>query len=186
VRIGYARVSTREQDPAAQVEALVAAGVDRDRVFVDRVSGAAGRDRPGLRTALSYTREGDQLVVWRLDRLARSLPELVALVDDLQRARVDLVSLTEQWDTSTPAGRAVFWVCGAFAELERHLAVERTRAGLSEARARGRLGGHPRALTPVQEAEVRTRLRAGESPTKLARLFEVSRSTIYRTGKEAG
>lgn len=175
--IGYARVSTTEQDPALQLDALQAAGCGR--VFVEQASGAR-QDRPELARALDYARPGDTLVVWRLDRLGRSLRHLLELVDELGRRRVGLRSLTEQLDTTSAGGRLVFQVFGALAEFERELARERTMAGLAAARARGRNGGRPPAMTPAKLTAARALLDAGSAPAAAAAAVGVSRSTLYR------
>src|SRR5882762_5361393 len=142
--IGYARVSTQDQSPALQLDALRAAGCDR--IFEEKASGAQ-RDRPELKAALEYMRDGDVLVVWKLDRLARSLGQLIDTVDSLKERGIGFRSLTEQIDTTTPAGKLTFHIFGAMAEFERSIIRERTRAGLDAARARGRTGGRPRALS---------------------------------------
>ncbi len=177
-KIGYARVSTHEQDESLQLDALQKAGADR--IFVDRVSGAV-QDRPGLTSALDCARHGDSLLVWRLDRLGRSLRHLIDVVRDLEGRGVELVSLTEQIDTSTPGGRLIFHVFGALAEFERDLIRERTHAGLAAARARGRVGGRKPALTP-QKAAIARRLYDGKEHTvaEIAKVLGVSRATIYR------
>ena len=136
--IGYARVSTAEQDTALQTDALRNAGCER--VFEDTASGAKA-DRPGLADALAYLRDGDVLVVWRLDRLGRSLPHLIETVGKLEARGVGFRSLTENIDTTTPGGRLIFHVFGALGQFERDLIRERTKAGLTAAAARGRKGG---------------------------------------------
>src|SRR5215470_1679891 len=143
--VGYARVSTQDQNPDLQLDALKAAGCKK--IFVEKASGAQ-RDRPELADALEYLREGgdDALVVWRLDRLARSLGQLISTIEDLDRRKIGFRSLTESIDTTTAGGRLVFHIFGAMAEFERSVVRERTRAGLEAARARGRKGGRPVAL----------------------------------------
>ena len=141
MQIGYARVSTADQDLALQHDALSATGCEK--VFDDTMSGARA-DRPGLHAALEHAREGDVLVVWRLDRLGRSLRDLLDLVHALGGRGIVLKSITESLDTTTPGGRLVFQVFGAIAEFERNLIKERTTAGLRAARSRGRKGGQPR------------------------------------------
>src|SRR5215210_3684767 len=141
MQIGYARVSTEEQTLALQLDAFTTAGVDK--VFTDTASGAKA-DRPGLTEALAFARPGDVLVVWRLDRLGRSLPHLIQTLTDLAARGVGFRSLTEAIDTTTPGGKLIFHIFGALAEFERDLIQNRTRAGLTAARARGRKGGHPR------------------------------------------
>lgn len=142
--IGYARVSTAEQDTALQTDALRKAGCDR--VFEDTASGAKA-DRPGLADALTYLRDGDVLVVWRLDRLGRSLPHLIETVGKLEARGVGFRSLTENIDTTTPGGRLIFHVFGALGQFERDLIRERTKAGLTAAAARGRKGGRKPVVT---------------------------------------
>ena len=144
VRIGYARVSTLEQEMALQLDALRAAGCER--IFEDRASGAK-TDRSGLAQALAFVREGDVLVTWKLDRLARSLPHLIETVNQLEKSGAGLRSLTEAIDTTTPDGRLIFHVFGALAQFERDLIRERTRAGLAAAAARGRRGGQKLVVT---------------------------------------
>ncbi|WP_413208135.1 recombinase family protein [Rhodospirillum sp. A1_3_36] len=147
--IGYARVSTLDQDPTLQLDALKAAGCER--IFSEHVSSAKA-SRPELIRALEWLRAGDVLVVWRLDRLARSLKQLIETVEDLQTRSVELRSLSEQIDTMNAGGRLVFHLFGAMAEFERSLIQERTRAGLSAARARGRMGGRKPKMT---EADIK-------------------------------
>lgn len=141
--IGYARVSSLEQNLDLQVDALKKAGCDR--IFEEKVSGVRD-ERPQLAEAMGYLREGDTLVVWRLDRLGRSLLNLIKLVNEIQGKGIGFKSLVEQIDTTTPTGTFFFHVTGAFAQLERSIIIERTRAGLIAARARGRMGGRPRAF----------------------------------------
>lgn len=176
-RIGYARVSTTDQDLALQRDALAAAGCRR--LFTDTMSGAKAA-RPGLDECLAFLHPGDTLVVWRLDRLGRSLTDLLALAGHLDGAGVHLHSLTEAIDTATPGGRLVFTVFGALAQFERELMVERTKAGLESARARGRVGGRPPALTPDGVAAARTLRAQGSSWPAIATALGVSRSTVIR------
>ena len=177
-KIGYARVSTNQQDEALQLDALQKAGTDR--VFIDRASGTLS-DRPGLMSALECARPGDSLIVWRLDRLGRSLRHLIDTVGDLERRGVGLVSLTEAIDTSTPGGRLIFHVFGALAEFEAALIRERTLAGLAAARARGRVGGRPTVWTPAKLATARSMHASGEHDVAtIARVLGVSRASVYR------
>lgn len=177
-KIGYARVSTIGQDEALQLDALQMAGVDR--LFVDRASGAL-TERPALTSALECARPGDSLVVWRLDRLGRSLRHLIDVVQGLQQRDVALVSLTEQIDTSTPGGRLIFHVFGALAEFERDLIRERTQAGLAAARARGRIGGRPTVWTADKLTTARVMRDSGEyDVSTIARVLGVSRASVYR------
>lgn len=176
--IGYARVSKDEQDTALQHDALLKAGVDPRMIFEDKMSGAIA-DRPKLGEALAYMKKGDVLVVWKLDRLARSLKQLVSIVEMLQEKEMGFVCLTNQIDTTSAAGRLIFHVFCALAQFERELTVERTKAGLEAARARGRIGGRKPKLTDQQAMEVRQLVLDGRKPAELARQFGVARSTIY-------
>src|SRR5215211_3376429 len=150
--IGYARVSTTDQTLALQQDALKAASCEK--IFTDTASGSR-TDRPGLTEAMQFARAGDTLVVWRLDRLGRSLAHLIQSIKDLQERGVQFKSLEEQLDTGTSGGKLVFHVFGALAEFERDLIRERTMAGLSAARARGRRGGRP-GLSPEKVRQLRT------------------------------
>lgn len=174
---GYARVSTDDQDPTAQVNALRAAGCDP--IFVERASGGT-MDRPEWYACNRGLGKGDTLTVVRIDRLGRSLTDLVNTLDDLAARGVHFRSLTEGIDTSTPLGRMFYQLAAAFAEYERALIRERTRAGIDAARAAGRRIGRPPALTDEQRDFAR-RLRAqGEGVATIARVLEVSPSTIRR------
>lgn len=174
MKIGYARVSTDDQNLDLQRDALKAAGCER--FFEDKASGAKA-DRPGLADALKFARQGDVLVVWRLDRLGRSLPELVRLVGDLDGKGIGFESLTEKIDATTAAGRLIFHVFAALAEFERNLVRERTYAGLAAARARGRKGGR-RELLPEKQAAIRSM--SDRSPTEVCKALGISRSTFYK------
>ena len=145
--VGYARVSTRDQNPSLQIDALQTAGCDR--VFMEKASGVS-RDRPELKAALDYIRPGDTLVVWKLDRLARSVRQLVETAEELTKRQIGLKVLTQAIDTTSPGGRLVFHVFAAVAEFERELMLERTNAGLAAARAANRRGGRPKALDDGQ------------------------------------
>jgi DNA invertase Pin-like site-specific DNA recombinase len=185
--VGYARVSTLDQNPDLQIDALKAVGCER--LFVEKASGAS-RDRPELKAALDYVRDGDTLVVWKLDRLARSLKQLIETVSMLEGRGIGLRSLTEAIDTTTAGGRLIFHIFGALAEFERTVIRERTKAGLSAARARGRVGGRPAKLSgddlkaakallgdaTITVTEVATRL--GVSPATLYRYLPAARSTV--------
>ena len=176
--IGYARVSTVDQNPDLQIDALTKAGCGR--VFTDKASGALA-DRPQLTAALDYLRPGDTLVVWKLDRLGRSLRHLVDTVTALQRREVGFRSLRESLDTTTATGRLIFHLFAALAEFERDLIRERTQAGLSAARARGRLGGRKSVMTPEKAAAARQMYEAQKLPvSEIARVIGVSRATLYR------
>ncbi len=176
--VGYARVSTHEQDPALQLDALGQAGCER--VFTETASGAQ-RERPELKAALEYMRSGDTLVVWRLDRLARSLKQLIETVEDLEGQEIGFRSLTESIDTTTSGGRLIFRIFGALAEFERTIIRERTRAGLAAARARGRTGGRPPALTEKDKAAAVALLRDPDIPVKeVARRLGISVAALYQ------
>ncbi len=177
-KLGYARVSTLDQDPALQLDALTAAGCDR--IFVDKASGKLA-SRPALDDLLEQLRPGDTVVVWRLDRLGRSLRHLLETVADFERRGVSFISLTENIDTSTPGGRLVFHLFGALAEFERDLIQERTAAGLAAARARGRVGGRPTVWTPDKiKAAGAMQATGTHDVTSIARALGVSRASIYR------
>jgi DNA invertase Pin-like site-specific DNA recombinase len=175
---GYARVSRTEQNPDLQERALREAGCER--IWVERASGARS-DRPELAGLLEQLRAGDVLVVWRLDRLGRSVTHLLHVVDDLGKRGVEFRSLCEGMDTTTANGRLLFTVFAAVAEFERGLLIERTQAGLEAARARGHTGGRPPKLSNRQHASVLEMYEAGQhTVSQIAKLTGVARSTIYR------
>ncbi len=175
--IGYVRVSTNEQNTALQRNALECAGCEL--IFEDKISGRTS-ERPGLKKALKALTEGDTLVVWKLDRLGRSMRHLVTLVEDLKGGSINFRSLTDSIDTSTPMGRFFFHVMGALAEMERELIVERTRAGLAAARAEGRIGGRRPKLSLEQWAQAGRLIAGGEKRERVAILFDVGISTLYK------
>jgi DNA invertase Pin-like site-specific DNA recombinase len=176
--LGYARVSTLEQNEDLQRDALTAAGCDR--LYVDRASGKLG-PRPALATMLDQLRAGDTVVVWRLDRLGRSLRHLIDVFADLDDRGVSVRSLTESIDTSTPGGKLIFHLFGALAEFERDLIRERTVAGLAAARARGRHGGRPTVWTSEKLRTALSMYRDGEHDVaSIARVLGVSRASVYR------
>ena len=176
--VGYARVSTRDQNPQSQIDALTAAGCDR--VFMEKASGA-NRDRPELKAAIDYIRAGDTLVVWKLDRLARSVRQLVETAEELAQRQIGLKVLTQAIDTTSPGGRLVFHVFAAVAEFERELMLERTHAGLATARAANRRGGRPKALNDAQIRRARAML-ADPMITveEVAQQLGTATSTLYR------
>jgi DNA invertase Pin-like site-specific DNA recombinase len=183
-RLGYARVSTLEQDPALQHDALKAAGVER--IFTDQASGSL-TGRPQLSAVLEQLRPGDTLVVWRLDRLGRSTSHLIQTVTALEERGIGFASLTEAIDTTTPAGRLLFGVLASLAAFERDLIRERTLAGLAAARARGRVGGRPSSMTADKLAVARRMLAEGRSKSATAATIGVSRATLYaHLGRLAG
>jgi DNA invertase Pin-like site-specific DNA recombinase len=178
MKIGYLRVSGRSQCPDLQHDALKAAGCDR--IFADVASGTR-TDRPQLAEALRFARSGDSVAVWRLDRLARSVPHLIEIVGDLNKRQIGFISLTENLDTTTPGGLLLFHVMGAIGQFERSLISERTTAGLAAARQRGRVGGRPRAMTEQDIVAAKAMLRSNElTAAEVANQIGVSVSTLYR------
>jgi DNA invertase Pin-like site-specific DNA recombinase len=176
--VGYARVSTLDQKRTLQIDALKAAGCTR--IFTEKASGAQ-RERPELSAALDYIRQGDTLVVWKLDRLARSMRQLIETVEDLQSRGIELRSLTESIDTATPGGRLIFHIFGALAEFERAVIRERTSAGLQAARERGKKGGRPRTLGPKDLAAAKALLADPAIRVEdVAARLKVSPATLYR------
>lgn len=176
--LGYARVSTTDQDAALQHDALTAAGCVR--TWTDTASGSTST-RPELDSLLASLLAGDTLVVWRLDRLGRSLSHLLAVIADLTERGVGFRSLRESIDTTTAAGRLQLAIFGALAEFERELIRERTVAGLAAARARGRLGGRPSVMTPAKLAAARALLeQPGQTVTSVAASMSLARSTLAR------
>ena len=181
--VGYGRVSTTDQNPALQEDALTAAGCQK--LFLETIS-SGKKDRPHLAAALDYVREGDTLVVWRLDRLARSLHQLIETVHALKKRGISLKSLNEDIDTGTPGGMLIFHVFGAIAEFERGIIRERTKAGVAAAKARGRNGGRPPKLDDEKTRIAMNLLAAGTTVSSVARSFGVSRSTVLRSVRLAG
>lgn len=175
--IGYARVSTGDQNLDLQKTALFRA--ECEQIFEDTASGKNAR-RPGLRRALRRLKPGDVLVVWKLDRLGRSVRDLITLVSELQARGVNFRSLTDSIDTSTPAGRFFFHVMSALAEMERELIVERTRAGLAAAREQGRVGGRRRVMTEEVVERCRRMLDTGATRQQVADVIGVGVKTIYK------
>ena len=177
MHIGYARVSTQDQDLSLQYDALRQAQCDK--IYEDKASGAhASRD--GLTLALEVLRKNDSLVVWKLDRLGRSLKDLVAIVCDLEQRDVHFKCLADQIDTSTPSGRFFFHVMASLAQMERDLTIERTRAGLEAARRQGRTGGRKRKMDESKIAAAKRLLQDGILPREVAKDLGVSIPTLYR------
>lgn len=176
--VGYARVSTQDQNPSLQTDALTAAGCEK--IFIERASGAQ-RDRPELKAAIEFLRSGDTLVVWKFDRLARSLKQLIETIEQLGARGIGFRSVTEAIDTGTSGGKLVFHIFGAIAEFERSIIRERTTAGLEAARARGRKGGRPPALSDKDIAAAKAML-ADQAITveDVAQRLNVAPSTLYR------
>lgn len=179
MNVGYARISTDTQTHDAQITALKAAGCSK--IFAETASGAM-RDRPVLAEAMDYLRTdaGDTLVVYKLDRVARSLPHLIEIMDNLKGRGIEFQSVTEAIDTNTSSGRLMFHVVAAIAEFERDLIRERTQAGLNAARAKGRTGGRPRRMTQDKIAAVRELLASGTAVKDAAAAVGVSVPTLYR------
>ncbi len=175
--IGYARVSTQDQNLDLQTEALTKAGCKR--IFNDKISGSRA-ERPGLTKALEMLREGDTLIVWKLDRLGRSVKNLVDLVGELHKQGIQFKSLTDAIDTGTPSGRFFFHVMASLAEMERELIVERTRAGLDVARQLGRKGGRKPKMTDSKIESAKKLLASGVPPKDVAKNLGVSVPTLYR------
>ena len=182
--IGYMRVSTDSdrQSTDLQRDALISAGIDERNIFEDKASGAKD-DRVGLARALEYVKSGDTLVVWKLDRLGRSLQHLIEIVSELKSKDVGFKSLTEGMDTSIPSGELLFHVFGALAQFERSLIKERVNAGLAAARKRGRIGGRPRAIAKEKMEVILEAINNGMSKAAVCRTFEVKRSTLIDTLK---
>ncbi|RYD85330.1 MAG: recombinase family protein [Verrucomicrobiaceae bacterium] len=179
MRVGYARVSTKDQDTRMQQDALVRGGCET--VFTETASGAQ-RDRPELAKAIAYLRKGDVLVVYKLDRLARSVRQLVETIEQLSERGIGFVSLTEAIDTTSAGGRLVFHIFSSLAEFERELIRERTNDGLRSAKARGVQLGRPKSLTSDQLVMARSLKEAGKhSSREIADQFGVSRATLYRS-----
>ena len=182
--VGYARVSTHDQHLDLQNDALKRAGCDK--IFVDETTGAT-KERAGLKHTLDLLRKDDTLIVWRLDRLGRSLKDLIELVGDLERKGVGFQSLQETIDTTSPGGKLVFHVFAALAEFERNLIRERTQAGLAAARARGRKGGRPKSLdTERRQMAVNLYRQGNHSVPEICRLVGVSKPTLYSYVRQAG
>lgn len=175
--VGYGRVSTQDQNPALQEDALKGAGCEK--LFIETIS-SGKKERPQLVAALDYVREGDTLVVWRLDRLARSLHQLIQTVEDLDARGIALKSITEAIDTGTAGGRLVFHIFGSIAEFERAIIRERTKAGVAAAKARGRVGGRPSKLAGERAEHARNLLSSGSTVSAVARSMGVSRSTVLK------
>jgi DNA invertase Pin-like site-specific DNA recombinase len=179
--IGYARVSTNEQNLDLQRDALLKAGVSPKDIYTDKITGVKA-ERPGLNQALSHLRAGDTLIVWRLDRLGRSLKHLIETVTTLREQGIAFKSLTENIDTSTATGTLVFQIFGALAEFERNLIKERTVAGLQAARARGRTGGRPKQNPDARKIALAKKFYHDHalSIPDILRTLNISKSTLYR------
>jgi DNA invertase Pin-like site-specific DNA recombinase len=177
--IGYARVSTAEQNLDLQIDALKAAGVEK--IFSDHGVSGTLASRPELDKALAYLRDGDVFIVWKLDRLGRSTRNVLAFLDELKVKRVQFRSVTEGLDTSGPMGQAMVTVMAAFSQLERDTLVERTKAGLAVARAKGKVGGRPRALTGAKVKTAQSLYDGGKHTVReIAATLNVGEATVYR------
>jgi DNA invertase Pin-like site-specific DNA recombinase len=182
--IGYMRVSTDtdRQNTNLQFDSLIQAGIDERNIFEDKASGAKD-DRAGLAKALEFVKEGDTLVVWKLDRLGRSLPHLIEIINQLKSKGVAFKTLTEGFDSSIPSGELIFHMFGALAQFERSLIKERVNAGLESARKRGRIGGRPKAIEQEKLDAILEALASGTSKSAVCRTFDVKRSTLIDTLK---
>jgi DNA invertase Pin-like site-specific DNA recombinase len=182
MRIGYARVSTRDQNLDLQLDALRKAGCTDTYIYKEEISGAT-RERPQLQKLLEQIREGDVVVVWKLDRLGRSLADLVHLVTEIQGKGAGLLSLNDNIDTTTPQGKLTFHIFAAIAEFEREIIRERTNAGLASARARGRTGGRPQGLSPeakIKAAAASSLYQQKKSVAEICRTLALSKKTLYK------
>lgn len=175
--IGYARVSTHDQNLALQFDALKNIGCER--LYQDKMSGVRS-DRPGLQQALEVLRKGDTLVVWKLDRLGRTVKGLIDLVNELHRRNIHFKSLTDNVDTSTASGRFFFHMMASLAQMEKELLAERTKAGLAAAKLKGRVGGRKRKMTASKMESAKKLLASGMAPRDVARNLGVSVPTLYR------
>jgi DNA invertase Pin-like site-specific DNA recombinase len=171
------RVSTEEQSTQLQKDVLLSYGIDSRNIFEDQISGSKDI-RDGLSQALEFLKSGDTLVVWKLDRLGRSLAHLISLINELKERGVSFVSLTEGMDTNTPSGELFFHIFGALAQFERSLIQQRVKAGLDSARARGRIGGRPKAIDDEKLQAIQEALSGGMSKATVCRTFGVKRSTL--------
>lgn len=175
--IGYMRVSTDDQTTDLQKDALLKYGVDGRNIFEDKISGSKD-ERAGLNKALEFLKEGDTLVVWKLDRLGRSLAHLISIINSLKERSISFVSLTEGMDTSTPSGELFFHIFAALAQFERSLIRQRVKAGLESAKSRGRIGGRPRTIDDEKLETIKNALSNGMSKAAACRTFGVKRSTL--------
>ncbi|WCA73020.1 recombinase family protein (plasmid) [Agrobacterium tumefaciens] len=179
IKYGYARVLTDDQKLDLQMDALLRAGVARERIFTDEAGGARVAGRPGLKSALKALHPGSMLIVWKIDRLGRNLSELIQTADLVRQKGAELVSLTESIDTSNAFGKAMYHMIGLFAQLERDMIVERTKAGVAAARERGNLPGRRSPLTTEKRSEIVRHMLSGLSFEQIAPLVGVSKSTLY-------
>ncbi|MGL4759821.1 MAG: recombinase family protein [Patescibacteria group bacterium] len=184
MKYGYARVSTQDQNLNLQTDALQKEGVEKENFFTDFISGSKF-ERKGLNQLLEKLQAGDVLVVWKLDRLGRSLKELINLIDKLKEKGVDIQSVQDKLDTTTPMGKLIFHINCAYAEFEREIIKERTKAGLAAARERGKMGGRPDKLGKADIEKLKKLYRDGKTPiADLKKWFSVSNNTLYRYVKK--
>lgn len=177
MKVGYARVSTHEQNLSLQIDALKKSGCAK--ILTDKISGSKS-ERPGLQEALDYLRAGDSLVVWRLDRLGRSLKHLIEVITHLEERKIGFSSLQESIDTTTSGGKLIFHIFGALAEFERNLIRERTKAGLAAARVRGRKGGRPKLLNDKKTELAKNLYNSRKHPvSEICEILKISKSTLY-------
>ena len=180
MKIGYARVSTDKQETKAQEAELLKYGCPKDKIFFETLSGASTH-KPQLKKALEQLREGDELVVWKLDRLSRSLKDLLFVIEKIRSAKATFTSLTEHLDTKGPAGEALMQMIGVFAQFERSMISERTRLGVRQAIADGKIVGRPSALDPNEKKHLIEMINSGQkTQAQMAKLFKVNRSVISR------
>jgi len=178
MNIGYARVSTTDQNLELQIDALKKAGCKN--IFTDKLSGTKD-DRPGLIELLKFARSGDTIVVWKLDRLSRSLKSLISLVNDLSERGISFISLNESIDTTSTGGKLIFHIFSSLAEFEREVIRDRTKAGLASARSRGRVGGRPKSIKGADYSMIEFLIKQNSAPVEeIIRKFNISRSTYYR------
>lgn len=180
MKFGYARVSTKDQNIGMQVDALVDAGVERENIFTDEGVSGKRSSRPGLDAMLDKLREGDEVVVWRLDRLGRSMVHVAQLGENFKNQGVGFKSISDGVDTSASTGRLMFNLLVSVAEYERELIIERTTAGLASARAQGKTGGRKKVMTPELARTIDSLVKGGHKATEIASTLKVSRATAYR------
>ena len=180
MKFGYARVSTKDQNIGMQVDALVDAGVERENIFTDEGVSGKRSSRPGLDAMLGKLREGDEVVVWRLDRLGRSMIHVAQLGEDFKNQGVGFRSISDGVDTSSSTGRLLFNLLVSVAEYEREMIIERTTAGLASARAQGKTGGRKKVMTPELARTIDSLVKGGHKATEIASTLKVSRATAYR------
>lgn len=180
MKFGYARVSTKDQNIGMQVDALVDAGVERENIFTDEGVSGKRSSRPGLDAMLGKLREGDEVVVWRLDRLGRSMIHVAQLGENFKNRGVGFKSISDGVDTSSSTGRLLFNLLVGIAEYEREMIIERTTAGLASARAQGKTGGRKKVMTPELARTIDSLVKGGHKATEIASTLKVSRATAYR------